>query len=853
MQKLLQLSVVAASILCCLMSFSAVAQNGSISGKILDQEGEPLIGANVVVKGTTKGSVTNLDGEFKVGDVKAGNRTVVISYVGFQSQEKQVSVTANQDTNLGDITLVSSAVGLDEITVIASIAIDRKTPVAVSSIKAAEIEAKIGSQEFPEILKSTPGVFATKAGGGFGDGRINIRGFNDENVAVMINGIPVNDMENGNVYWSNWAGLTDAATSIQVQRGLGASKVAVPSIGGTINILSKASDREKGGEVYVGTGNDAYSKVGFSISSGLTDNGWAFTASGAKTQGDGYVDGTEFLGFSYFLNIAKQINDSHEMTFTAVGAKQRHGQRQNRSSLADYEESDRGIKFNPDWGYRNGQVVNVEDNFYHKPQVSLNHYWTIKRGTELSTALYASTGTGGGGGTGGDWGPANDRVGGEFGTYNIDALVERNEANQSGEALAWQRASRNDHVWYGLLSTLSHELSDNLTLLAGVDLRSYIGSHFYEVTDLLGGDYIVNDDDVNNPVRILKVGDKYNYNYDGKVGWVGGFGQVEYTKNDLSAFVSVSLSNTSYRQVEFFNNVHDGDGVETDAFTFFGYQVKGGANYNIDDNHNVYANIGHFSKAPFYRNVFTSRTSNVANPDAINEEIFSTEIGYGLRQGGLTANVNVYRTQWDNRAFTTSRTAQSGDQIFANISGINAVHQGVEIDGSYRMGSKLTLTGMLSLGDWRWVNNVENIVVEDENNQPIGDPINIFIEDLKVGDAAQTTAALGFSYQLMEGFTLGMDYNYYDNLYASYNPLGRTSVEQNVDAWQIPAYGLVDLNVTYKFEFNGFDASLYGNVYNVADTEYVADANDGSGNNAQTASVYYGFGRTWNLGLKVKF
>ncbi|MTI38773.1 TonB-dependent receptor [Fulvivirga lutimaris] len=833
-----------------MISLSAFAQERTISGTVIDGDsGEPLIGANVLVAGTTNGTITDFDGNFKL-NAPSEAFTLKISFIGFEDVVREVG---NSDTNLGEITMVSAAVGLDEIMVIASVAVDRKTPVALSTVKAVQIESKIGSQEFPEILKSTPGVFATKSGGGFGDGRINIRGFNDENVAVMINGIPVNDMENGNVYWSNWAGLADAATSVQVQRGLGASKVAVPSIGGTINILSKASDRKKGASLYVGTGNDAYSKVGFSISSGLTDNGWAFTASGAKIQQDGYVDGTEALGFSYFLNIAKQINDAHEVTFTAVGAKQRHGQRQNQRSLAEFEESDRGIKYNGDWGYKNGQVVNVEDNFYHKPQMSLNHYWTISPKTDVSTALYFSTGTGGGGGTGGDWGPAFDRVGGEYGTLNIDALVDLNEANQSGEALAWQRASRNDHIWYGALSTLSHELSDNLTLMAGLDLRSYTGSHFYEVTDLLGGDYIVNNDDDNNPNRILRVGDKYNYNYDGKVGWTGAFAQVEYDMDKLSTFLSLSLSNTSYKQIEYFNNIHSGDGVETDAINFFGYQVKGGATYRLDRNHNVYANIGYFSKAPFYRNVFTSRTSNNSNPDAINEEIFSAEIGYGLRKDRLTANVNVYRTQWDNRAFTTARTSPSGNQIFANISGINALHQGIELDGIFKVNNNLSLTGMLSLGDWRWVNNVENVTVEDENNNPIGDPINVFIEDLRVGNSAQTTAALGFNYTLLEGFSVGFDYNYYDNLYAQYDPLGRTSIEQNVDAWQVPAYGLVDLNVTYKFEISGFKASLYGNVYNLADTQYVADANDGANNDAQTARVYYGFGRTWNLGLKVQF
>ena len=173
---------------------------------------------------------------------------------------------------------------------------------AVSTIKAADIERKLGTQEFPEILKSTPGVYATKSGGGFGDSRITLRGFNSENVAVMINGVPVNDMENGRVYWSNWAGLSDVTSAMQVQRGLGASKVAVPSIGGTINILSKSTDVVKGGGISMTHGNDGYQKIGATVSTGLMDNGFAATIALSKVSGEGYVDGTQFDGYNYFVN-----------------------------------------------------------------------------------------------------------------------------------------------------------------------------------------------------------------------------------------------------------------------------------------------------------------------------------------------------------------------------------------------------------------------------------------------------------------------------------------------------------------------------------------------------------------------
>src|SRR6056300_585465 len=125
----------------------------------------------------------------------------------------------------------------------------RETPIAVSTITPAEITLKTGNLEFPEIMNNTPGVYATKQGGGYGDSRLSLRGFDQRNTSFLINGQPVNDMENGWVYWSNWQGLTDVASGIQIQRGLGASRLAVPSVGGTVSIFTKAAQKSEGGKV----------------------------------------------------------------------------------------------------------------------------------------------------------------------------------------------------------------------------------------------------------------------------------------------------------------------------------------------------------------------------------------------------------------------------------------------------------------------------------------------------------------------------------------------------------------------------------------------------------------------------
>lgn len=836
-----------------LMLFTTVAfAQSTIKGKIIDGDlNTPLPGANVIVKGTTNGTTTNFDGEFTITADSASGE-VVISYVGYVSQ----TIAFNGETDLGTITLMSSDVGLDEVMIVASVAVDRKTPVAVSTVKAAEIELKLGTQEFPEVLKSTPGVYATKSGGGFGDGRINLRGFNSENVAVMINGVPVNDMENGRVFWSNWAGLGDVTSSMQVQRGLGASKVAVPSVGGTINIISKTTDIEEGGSVFASIGNDGYRKYGVTYSTGLMDNGFAATVSAAKTDGDGYVMGTQFNAVSYFLNVSKEINDQHKLSFTAFGAKQRHGQRQNRHLIETYRNAEDGIKYNSDWGYKNGQVTFIEDNFYHKPQISLNHYWTISDKTSVSTAAYASFGSGGGGGTVGsdrskfDFDNDDYRIG-SFGPLDFDKIVEENEANGALGSTTALRASRNDHNWYGILTTLKTDLSDDLVFLGGLDFRNYKGIHFREVTDLLGGQFLLDNSNENNPNNTAQVGDKIAYHNDGHVGWFGVFAQAEYDVNeDFNTFISLAASNTSYKRVDYFNYLDSDPLQESDRYNFFGYSAKGGANYRLDDNHNVFVNLGYFEKAADFDAVFTQFDNEHIIDDAENQKILSFELGYGFRGDKLSANVNLYRTTWNDRTETVGFQQPDGTFASANILGVNAIHQGIEVDFAYQATDKLNLTGMVSLGDWRWENNIENVQIFDEEQNLIN-TVNLFIEDLHVGDAAQTTLALGANYKFTHKTRFTLDYNYFDNLYADYDPSDR-GVDAP-DAWKVPAYGVFDTAFTHGFKFGNFDASLTARVNNILDTRYIADAQDGAGSVAQTAKVYYGFGRTFSFGAKLKF
>ncbi|MGB6151758.1 MAG: carboxypeptidase-like regulatory domain-containing protein, partial [Pricia sp.] len=379
-----------------LMTAVAFSQ-GAITGTVVDEMNQPLAGANIVVKGTANGVSTDFDGNFSI-EVSEASGTLVVSYIGYLPKQ----ITFNGPGAISQIALQEDAESLDEVIVtgVQDIAKDRKTPVAVSTIKAAEIQEKLGSQELPEILNTTPSIYATKSGGGFGDGRVNIRGFDTNNSAVMINGVPVNDMENGRVFWSNWAGLADVTSAIQVQRGLGSSKLAVSSVGGTINVVTRSSQNPQGGTIGATVGNDGYVKTLASYSSGLLENGFSASMLLSRTGGSMYADGTEFEGYNFFVGLG-YTSGAHNLEFMVTGAPQWHHQRSRATSIENqilYGDGDGepNRRYNEDWGTLNGEEFSFRRNFYHKPVISVSWEWEISDRTTLQTNAYASFGRGGG-------------------------------------------------------------------------------------------------------------------------------------------------------------------------------------------------------------------------------------------------------------------------------------------------------------------------------------------------------------------------------------------------------------------------------------------------------------------------
>ncbi|MDQ3046271.1 MAG: TonB-dependent receptor [Bacteroidota bacterium] len=692
-----------------LINFALLAQNGGeIKGTVKDAvTGETVVGASVMVA-EGKVAVTDINGNYSIA-VDSGSYTVTISYVGFEPQKQKIKV-GNKPVTL-NLSLATKT--LNEIEVTADVAKIRETPVAFSTITIKQIKEELGTRDLPMILNSTPGVYATEQGGGSGDARVSIRGFDQRNVAVMVDGVPVNDMENGQVYWSNWDGLGDITQSMQVQRGLGASKLAIASVGGTINIITKGIDNKFGVAIKQEVNNYGLYKTSFGFNSGQLKDGWGITLAGSRKWGNGYADATFTDAWSYFFKIQKRFK-KHLFSLSANGAPQSHGQRNLKLGVPFYSEKlakslginadsvyqysgvspfqyyttatqgERGIKYNPNWGELNGKPFNERVNYFHKPQFNFTHFWTPNEKLYVSTVLYMSIGKGGGTGIKGS--VDRDSTTGQLNfqqAYDLNTTSAYNPAYSSNEhpSNVYLRSSNNDHVWYGLISSWNYKISPSISSLIGVDARYYKGSHYQSVYDLIGGDYAIDNSDKNvpggAPYGKKYVGDKVSYNNDAIVMWGGAFGQVEYKKNKWTTFLTGTVSETGYQRIDHFRkkdlvlpdtlipqvlgygNTYTYNGVtytpESPEAKTSTTPRKWFLGYTIKGgaNYNINDHQNAFINLGYLnmapRMNVVFDNNNKAFLNPKNQKVYAIEAGYGFHNQKFAANLNLYYTLWKNK------------------------------------------------------------------------------------------------------------------------------------------------------------------------------------------------------------
>lgn len=863
--------------------FAAFSQ-ATVTGTVIDSESnDPLAGANVVETGTTNGAITDFDGNFTL-ETSAKSGTLTISYIGY-SIEKVPFKAVNGVANLGIVKITVDSDALAEVVIVGKgiidLAKDRQTPIAVSTISASQIQAKaVGNVEFPEIMKSTPSVYVSNQAGGFGDSQMFLRGFDQSNTAFLLNGQPINGMEDGKMYWSNWSGMSDVANAVQVQRGLGSSKLAISSVGGTINIVSRAAGRKQGGFVRFLTGNDSYFKGTFSYDSGLQGK-WAYSFLLDHWQAHRkYADGTAGQGQNYFIGIGFVPNDKHSFNFLLTGAPQWHDQNFSNSleAFAQY-----GKRYNSNTGFKDGERYTLRRNYYHKPVANLNWDWNITEKTNLSSVLYASWGRGGGTGP---VGSSSNLIRDDKGEVDFETIIDNNIANAENGigdfgSSYLRRMSVNNHNWYGFLTNLESAVSDHFTANIGVDTRFYTGNHWRQMNDLLGiegyadnfgygdqrpSDYVISDTFEADPWAALFTSadedQRFAYDYSEHINYIGGFGQAEFKTETFSAFVQGAVSTQSYQREGRAqgSEIEGVDGLgKSEKVNKFGYNIKGGMGYTFIENHTVFANAGYYSRQPYLDNIFEDvRNSNYiieGENEIENEEILGAEVGYRMRSGNFSLDLNGYYTSWGNRFLSggfiegdpsSSNPIEQVDR-YQRFTDITQVHTGFEFEGKYRHSSAFMLRAFGSIGNWKYDGKTPFQTRNSETNAVLEEG-SLDLSGTYVGNAPQTSFGFGFKYNIFGGLTVDANYNIYTDLYGfvdTSDVIDASLAGVTYQAERLPAYSLLDAGITYKFDFGGNNITFRANCYNATNEMYLGQKD--------SFGYYYGNGRTWNASVRYDF
>ncbi|MCD4746538.1 MAG: TonB-dependent receptor plug domain-containing protein, partial [Bacteroidales bacterium] len=704
------------------------------------------------------------------------------------------------------------------------------------SITASELANDEESQDISGLLQSSRDIFVSTAGYTFGSTRFKIRGYNSENTSILINGISVNDMETGRAYWSTWGGLNDATRNKEIITGIADSRYAFGGVGGVTNIITRASSYRQGVKFTYSLCNRSYrDRIMFTAATGLMENNWAVTVSGSRRwANEGYVEGTFYDAWAYFLSVEKKINDKHSIGFIGFGAPSKRG-KPGVSTQEAYDLAGTNY-YNPYWGYQAGEKRNARVNNYHKPWFILSHYWDFNEKTSLTSSVFYSFGRGGS--TALNWYDAPDPRPDYYKNlpsyyYDDPEYIEEyqeavnNWQTKEGRQLQWNdfyfanrknlysvvnpngvegdtlignlanysvEERRNDHKQIGLNLLFNKELNEHIDISSGLYLTEYKGFRYKEMNDLLGGEFWLDIDkfadgvsidptleqnDLNHPNRIIEVGDKFGYDYTANINKYKFFAQGDFTYNKIDFYLGLSLSATNFWRTGHMRNgkFPESSYGNSEKQIFNNYGFKGGLTYKITGRNFITVNTAYLTLPPSFRTAYISpRTRDQVVDDLKSEKILSGDINYIFRSPIIKSRLTFYYTEFNDQ--TWSRSFYHDElHSFVNymMTSLDKRHIGTEIGIEAKISPTVTLTGVFAKGENIYNSRPKVTIAQDNDAELLAENRIVYLENYKVGGMPQSAASLGIKYNSPKYWYAGINVNYFDDIYIDINPDRRTA------------------------------------------------------------------------------
>lgn len=794
-------------ILLSLFALPIAAQNSSLSGVVVDADsGNPVAGATVILSGGGS-ALTGPNGDFLISSLKEGDETLTVIAYGYLDIVKNLAIPAKGNTDLGRM----------------SMAVDKSmaTSSDIAVIDETQIEDEEGNDQSIGVLSgASDDIYYSAASYDFSTTRFRIRGYEQEYQQMYVNGVHLTDAVRGRFNYSSFGGMNQAFKNRSVSVGLNPSSFTIGDIGGASNVNTLASNYAPGFRANLSYTNGAYTTRGMiTYSTGLRDNGWAFTLSAiGRYSKEGITEGTFYHSAGLFMSLQKVFNDRHSLNLTLYGAPT-----QRATSSATYEEAyvlADSYMYNPNWGWQDGKKRSSKIVESFDPTAIVNWIWNVKSGTQLNTgaafrySLYSSSAL--------NWRRAADPRA-DYYRYLPSYYADKQEEfdrytnlwqnDESMRQIDWNQLyytnqttpdvtaqgkrstyilenRHSNQLSFALNSTLNHRLNDHMTLQAGVGLNYTRAIYYKTLRDALGGDYWLDIDtyaerdfpddesmlynDMDNPAAYVKKGDKFGYNYDINsiiaTAWLQNMVNLDHW--DIN--YGLKLSYTEYQRDGKMRNGRSpenskGKGVRHE---FDNAMLKAGITYKVNGHHFFTLNANYGNRAPLADNVYIApRIKDDAAPDIRNERVLSGDLSYSFNYSRFRGTVTGF---WTNTYNGTDRSSFYDDNYstFTNyiLTGVNKTYKGIEIGLAYKITPDISVSFAGTFSRYQYKNrptgtrSFENGVRADTTQV-------VYLKNFYVGGTPQTAASLSINYNAPHNWFLELNGTYTGDAYIELSPI----------------------------------------------------------------------------------
>ena len=743
-----------------LLVFAAlpVFSQTQVKGIVVDGiTSESLPDVTVSVEGAGVTRQTNALGVFVLNqDIPVGEQILVLVKNGFVTKRMPIIINEGATLDMGEISLAVDVV-------------EEQRNISLITLNDNDLNGDDddGSANVSGLLSAGRDVFASAASFDWSATFFRPRGLDNADGKVLINGVEMNKQFNGRPQWGNWGGLNDVQRNREFTQGLKANEYTFGGPGGVTNFVMRASQERKGGRVSFASANRSYEgRLMGSYHTGLTENGWAFSVLASRRFGDeGYIDGTFYDANSFYASVEKKINDKHSINLTSFFTPNRRG----RSTAITQEVFDlKGRRYNPFWGFQNGNQRNTRTREIEEPVIMLNHYWTVSDKTTVNTNLSYQTGT-----------IKNSRIDNgrlrnpapnyyqllpsfalqdlnpttfdfqnafvlqqaflEDGQFNWNKAYESNITSagprEQGKIILQNDVIEDTQINANVI--VNSQITDNIAINGNVSYRGLSSENYAEVEDLLGAQGFLDIDnfavsesqdgqsgalaqsDLRNPNRVVAEGDRYKYNYEIDANVISGFAQAQFVYNKVDFYVGANVSSTTYQRNGLYENGNfPNDGSSSGSFglseelSFSNGGVKAGATYKVTGRHLIDVNTGYFTRAPGIRNSFSNaRQNNDVVFGLESESVQSVDASYIFRAPLFKARVTGFYTGFENGSdiaffFTENGLgATSGAFVQEVLTNVGRRNVGAEIGLEAQVLPTLKLKAAASVGQYTYSNN----------------------------------------------------------------------------------------------------------------------------------------------------